>query len=86
MSKQIELSTATKSLAEYTSEFSEDNVILTLNGKAIAAVFSLKNIDDESLSLSLNSDFISIIEKARKEITQGETLSLSEMKVSFEEE
>ena len=86
MIKTIELSTANKSLAEYTSELSEDNVILTLNGQAIAAVVSFKNIDKKSLSLSLNSEFMSIIEKARLEFLKGDKLSLSSMKAIFEDE
>ncbi len=86
MMKTIELSNANKSLAEYTSELSQDNVILTLNGKAIAVVISLKDMDEESLSLSLNPEFISIIETARQEFKTGEKLSLSEIKAVFEEE
>ncbi len=62
--KIIELSNANKSLAEYTSELNQDNIILTLNGKAIAALISLKDMDEESFSLSLNPEFVSITETA----------------------
>ena len=86
MIKTLELSTANKSLAEYTEELSQETVILTLNGVAIAAVVSLKDVDAESLSLSLNPEFMSIIQQARNEFSSGEKLSLSEMKAALEEE
>ncbi|NEP77119.1 MAG: hypothetical protein F6K39_02395 [Okeania sp. SIO3B3] len=51
-----------------------------LNGQAIAAVVSVKDIDLESFSLSENPDFIEVIEKARKEFKTGKRVSLAEMK------
>ena len=61
--KTIELSLADKPLSAYAEEFSQYRVVLTLQGKAIATVYSIKDIDPESLSLSTNPDFIEIIEK-----------------------
>lgn len=54
-------------------------VVLTMHGKAIAAVVSLKQVDPESLSLSMNP-FLAIIQKARQEFKAGKKLSLEEMK------
>lgn len=78
--KTIELSIASKPLYDYAEEFSQDLVVLTLHGKAIATVSSIKDIDPESLSLSTNPEFLAIIEKARDEFKAGKTISLSEMK------
>ena len=58
MIKTIELSTASQPLADYVEDFREKTVILTLNGRAIAAVVSVQNIDLESFSLSESSQFI----------------------------
>ncbi|MDY6786091.1 MAG: hypothetical protein SW833_26680 [Cyanobacteriota bacterium] len=78
--KTIELSTAQQALSTYADEFGREVVVLTLNGKAIAAVVALEDTDLESLSLSFNPEFAAILEKARQEFTEGKTLSLEEMK------
>jgi len=78
--KTIELSTAAKSLSEYAKEFEEGIVILTSHKRPVAAVISLVDTDRESLSLSMNPEFINIIEKAREEFKSGKVVSLDEMK------
>lgn len=72
--KTIEISNASKTLAEYASELGDDFVVLTANNKPVAAIVSLKNIDPESLALSTNSEFLAIIEQARREIADGDTI------------
>ena len=42
MVKTIELSIVSQSLADYTEDFRDKTVIFTLNGKAFAAIVSLK--------------------------------------------
>ena len=78
--KTIEISTASRSLADYANEAGDDFVLLTSNSKPVAAIVSLKNIDPESLALSTNADFMEIIEQARRECASGQTISLSSMK------
>ena len=78
--KTVEISTASGSLAEYAGELGDDFVVLTSNSKPIAAIVSLKHIDPESLALSTNTEFLQIIEQARRECTAGNTISLSSMK------
>jgi hypothetical protein len=78
--KAIEVSTASKPLAEYANELDEDVVVLTLHGKSIAALVSLRGVDRESLSLSTNRDFLAIIDRAREEFPEGRTMSLEEVK------
>lgn len=78
--KTIELSTATKPLSEYAKEFNDGTVILKLDGKVIAVVTAIKDIDSESLALSTNPEFLDIIQNARREFRAGKKLSLDEMK------
>jgi PHD/YefM family antitoxin component YafN of YafNO toxin-antitoxin module len=78
--KTIEISTATKPLSEYAEEFGDEVIVLTSDQKPVAAIVSLKNIDEESLSLSTNPEFLDIIQQARKEFESGKKLSLEEMK------
>ena len=81
--KKIEISTASKTLAEYTSELDDDFVVLTANHKPVAAIVSLKSIDPESVALSTNEEFLQIIRNAREEIAAGCTISLDAMKQEF---
>jgi PHD/YefM family antitoxin component YafN of YafNO toxin-antitoxin module len=78
--KIIELSTATRPLAEYANEIGDEMVVLTDHRKPVAAIVSLPHIDRESLSLSMNSEFMEIIEQARREVASGGTITLEEMK------
>jgi PHD/YefM family antitoxin component YafN of YafNO toxin-antitoxin module len=78
--KTIELSSASKSLAEYANELGDELVVLTSNDKPVAALVSLKNVDPESLSLSTSSEFREIIAGARREVAAGDTISLDSMK------
>lgn len=81
--KTLEISTASQPLSTYVEEFSNEMVILTLHGKAIAVVTSLNNVDPESLPLSLNPEFREIIQKSREEFKAGKKLSLDDIKREF---
>jgi PHD/YefM family antitoxin component YafN of YafNO toxin-antitoxin module len=78
--KTIELSTATRPLADYASEIGDEIVVLTDHRKPVAALVPLQHLDRESLSLSMSSEFMAIIEEARREIAAGQTMTLDEMK------
>jgi hypothetical protein len=81
--KKIDLSEASKPLAEYAAELGDDMVVVTVNEKPIAAVISLKNVenaDEESLGLSASRAFLEIVERSRAEFEMGRTLTLDEMK------
>lgn len=77
--KSIELSTASRPLSAYAEEFTNEAIVLTLNGKAIAIVTAIKDIDRASFSLSMNPEFLAIIQSAREEFKAGRKLSLEEM-------
>jgi len=78
--KTIEISTASKPLADYARAVREEIIVLTDHDKPIAAIVSLDNVDRESLSLSMNPQFMAIIKKAEEEFKAGKTLTLEEMK------
>jgi PHD/YefM family antitoxin component YafN of YafNO toxin-antitoxin module len=78
--KIIELSTATRPLAEYANEIGDEMVVLTDHRKPVAAIVSLKHVDRELLALGMNPEFMEIIEQARREVAAGNTISFDEMK------
>jgi len=81
--KRIEISAASKPLSEYAGELDDEIVILTSGDHAVAALVPLKDIDEESLALSTNQTFLDIIERSRKEIRAGQTISLEEVERSL---
>ena len=78
--KTVELTEALKPLSDYAKELDEEIIVLTSNKKPVAALVSLKNIDQESLSLSTNPEFMKIIDSAREEFKTGKKLSFEEMR------
>ena len=54
----------------------EDTLVFTDRKKPVAALVSLRNVDRASLQLSMNRDFLTIINKARREIRAGKSVPL----------
>ncbi len=78
--KTIELSNASRPLAEYASELNEEIMLLTEGSRPVAAIVPLKGVDQESLALSAHPEFLDLIARSRAEFTVGKKLSLDEMK------
>ncbi len=64
--KTLELTQATDSLAEYARKVLKEPVILTDEGKPVAALISIENADWETIALSANRQFIELIERSRE--------------------
>ena len=65
--KSIELAEATQSLAESARAAADGPVVVTRDGNPIAVVLPLENADLETVSLSTNPSFLSIIERSAPE-------------------
>ena len=63
--KTVEVSKATLPLSDYTKEVKKEPVIITKEGRPVAALVSLPNADIETVSLSNNPKFIALIERSR---------------------
>ena len=63
--KTVEVSKATLPLSDYTREVKKEPVIVTKEGRPVAALVSLTNADFETVSLSNNPKFIALIERSR---------------------
>ena len=81
--RTIKVSTASRPLAEYASELDDDIVLLTKRNRPFAALVPLRNVDRESLALSNHPGFLKLIERSRREIAAGKTLSWAAMRASF---
>jgi antitoxin (DNA-binding transcriptional repressor) of toxin-antitoxin stability system len=81
--KTLALSTASRSLAEYASELDDEVILLTKRNRPFAAIVPLRNVDRESLALSSHPGFLALIERSRREVAAGKTLSLAEMRAAL---
>ena len=81
--KTIELSAASRPLAEYVADLLNDIVVLTDRDKPVAAIVPLKGLDPEAVALSGHPEFMNIIARSRAEFRRGRTISLADMRAAF---
>ena len=84
--KQIELTDATKPLADYVKEMDGMSIMIMYKGVALAALVPLDNADYETVSLSTNPEFIAMLERSRARGREEGSFSTEEMRKMFEKE
>lgn len=78
--KTIQLSKASRSLAEYARELKDEILVVKDPGGPVAAVVPLKAVDRQSLALSAHPEFLDLIARSRAQFAAGQSLTLEEMK------
>ena len=78
--KTLEITKATAPLSEYARRINDHPVILTRDGKPVAALISLENADAESICLSNNKQFVALMEKSRARHKAEGGISSAEMR------
>lgn len=78
--RTLELKKASRPLSDYATHLGSDSIVITSNRKPVAALVSLRGVERESLSLSVNPAFMKIIRRARAEVRRGEVYSLDQVK------
>ncbi|MCL4535526.1 MAG: hypothetical protein M1370_10260 [Bacteroidetes bacterium] len=63
--KTMEMDSATAPLAEYARDVKKEPVILTVDGKPVAALVPIDNADLETVTLSTHPRFLALIERSR---------------------
>ena len=63
--KALGIKQATAPLAEYVRAIAKEPVIVSVGGKPVAALVSLKNADWETVGLSNHPKFLALIERSR---------------------
>ena len=81
--RTVELADATQSLAEYAQHVDDGVIIVTHNGRPIAAVVALPNTDAETVALSQSPEFLAIIERSRTRQAREGGISSAEMRRRF---
>lgn len=78
--KIIEQADATLTLAEYAAEIESGAVIVTNQGRPVAALVPIENADLETVTLSTNRPFIDLIERSRSRARSEGGVSSDEMR------
>ena len=78
--KTLDITKATAPLSDYARKIRKNPVILTQNGRPIAALISLENADAETISLSSNKQFVALMEKSRARHKAEGGISSAEMR------
>ena len=78
--KTLELTKATASLASYARKAKRGPVILTANGKPVAALVVIRNTDLETALMSNNPKFLALIERSRRRHRAEGGISREEMR------
>jgi len=78
--KTIELAEATSSLADYARDVGQGSLVVTRNGKPVAALVAVGDADLETVSLSTNPKFIAIIEDSRRRLREEGGISSDELR------
>lgn len=81
--KTLELAEATGSLADMVQEARYEPLVLTRNGRAVAALVSLGNEDLEGRAVGADPDFIAIIERSRRRHATEGGISLEEIRHKY---
>jgi prevent-host-death family protein len=81
--RALELSEATGSLSEYARRARRETLVLTRNGRAVAAVVPLDEDDYFSMRLASDPEFIAIIERGRAQYKAQGGVSLAEMRRKY---
>lgn len=78
--KTVEITKAKQSLASYARQVKKNPVVVTRDGKPMAALVGLSNSDWESVSLSNNPRFLELIERSRNFRKRNGSLTLRQLR------
>ncbi len=78
--KTVEVAKAIMPLSDYTKGVKKEPVIITKEGRPVAALVSITNADIETVSLSNNPKFIALIERSRSRQKSEGGISTEEMR------
>lgn len=76
----IDITEANHPLSEYIQHIETEPTVVMREGKPVAVVVSIDDVDMESLALSTNPQFLAIIEHARANHAPGTGLSSDEVR------
>ena len=77
---RIEFKKASRPLSEYAQKARKSPVIVLKRGKPFAAVVPIRNADEETVALSTNRKFMTIIDRSRARAKKEGGISANELR------
>jgi antitoxin (DNA-binding transcriptional repressor) of toxin-antitoxin stability system len=77
---KIDMTDATESLASYVRKADAGPVVITADGRPVAALVVLENADLETVALSTDPDFLELIQSSRARHDREGGLSAAEIR------
>ena len=77
---KVEFKKASRPLSEYTQEARKDPVIVLKSGRPFAAVVPIRNADEETVALSTNRRFMTIIDRSRARAKEEAGISAKKLR------
>jgi antitoxin (DNA-binding transcriptional repressor) of toxin-antitoxin stability system len=81
--KIVESVDASGTLADYAAQIGAGPVIVTNQGRPVAALVAIENADLETVTLSSNPQFVELIERSRSSVISSGTISAEDMRKKF---
>ncbi|MGA9365224.1 MAG: type II toxin-antitoxin system prevent-host-death family antitoxin [Bacteroidota bacterium] len=78
--KTLEISKARRSLASYSRKARKGPMVVTANGKPIAALIGIQNAAMETVTLSNHPRFLALIERSRQRMRSEGGISSEQMR------
>jgi hypothetical protein len=78
--RTLELAEATAPLAHYARTLKKSPVVVTVEGKPVAALVDISNADMETVTLSMHPKFIALIERSRARLKAEGGIPSAEMR------
>lgn len=82
---KVDMTDATESLATYVRKADTGPVVITEEGRPVAALVVLENTDLETVALSTDPEFLELIQRSRERQAQEGGLSSAEIRNRLKE-
>ena len=81
--KTVDKQDATRTLADYAADIQDGPVVVTDQGRPVAALVPIENADLETVALGTNRQFLDLIERSRSRVQAEGGVSSEEMRKRF---
>ena len=81
--RTVDISDAVQTLAEYMRQLGDGPIVVTSGGRPLAAIVPTEDLDLETVSLSMNPEFMEIIQRSRARGEQEGGVTASEVERRF---
>ena len=78
--RNVDVTEATAALADYAKALRDETLVITENGKPLAALMPVGDADAETVSLSTNPEFLALIERSRAILRESGGISSEEVR------